>query len=129
MAPNCGELLPDQAPDHPLLNGRKEIGRGESTIVLDGDIVDGQERVFKVLSSPTDYAYYTALPRLPFTGFTHVRLPDPTAGQPEIAFGKFRDDGGRSTVPVGLQVNHLFVDGADLGDLYDAAAGAFARGL
>ncbi len=60
MAPNCGELLPDQAPDHPLLNGRKEIGRGESTIVLDGDVVDGQERVFKVLSSPTDYAYYTA---------------------------------------------------------------------
>ena len=76
-----------------------------------------------------DYAYYTALPRLPFTGFTHVRLPDPTAGQPEIAFGKFRDDGGRTRVPVGLQVNHLFVDGADLGDLYDAAAGAFARGL
>lgn len=76
-----------------------------------------------------DYAYYTALPRLPFTGFTHVRLPDPTAGQPEIAFGKLRDDNGRSTVPVGLQVNHLFVDGADLGDLYDAAAGAFARGF
>ena len=53
-------LLPDPVPDHPLLRGRKEIGRGESTIVLEADTVDGLERVYKVLSSPTDYAYYTA---------------------------------------------------------------------
>ena len=60
MTDFVGDLLPDPVPDHPLLNGRKEIGRGESTIVLEGDTIDGQERVFKVLSSPTDYAYYTA---------------------------------------------------------------------
>ena len=60
MTNDCGELLPDPIPDHPLLNGRVEIGRGENTIVLDGDVVDGKARVFKVLSSPTDYAYYTA---------------------------------------------------------------------
>ena len=59
---NC-ELIPDAVPDHPLLAGRQEIGRGESTIVLDGDVVDGQAHVFKVLSSPTDYAYYTAADR------------------------------------------------------------------
>ena len=53
-------LIPDPIPDHPLLRGRPEIGRGESSIVVDGDVVDGQERVFKILSSPTDYAYYTA---------------------------------------------------------------------
>ncbi|MBL8971336.1 MAG: hypothetical protein JNK56_12170 [Myxococcales bacterium] len=75
-----------------------------------------------------DYAYYTALPRVPFLGFSHARLPDPTAGQPEIAFGKFREDSGRTFVPVGVQVNHLFVDGIDLGDLHDAAAESFQRG-
>lgn len=53
-------LLPDPIPDHPLLTGREEIGRGESSIVLAGDTVNGQERVFKILSSPTDHAYYTA---------------------------------------------------------------------
>ena len=53
-------LIPDPIPDHPLLKGRKEIGRGESTIVVEGDTIDGQARVFKILSSPTDYAYYTA---------------------------------------------------------------------
>lgn len=57
---NPNGLIPDPVPDHPLLNGRPEVGRGESTIVVDGRVVDGQETVFKILSSPADYAYYTA---------------------------------------------------------------------
>jgi chloramphenicol O-acetyltransferase len=56
-----------------------------------------------------------------------VPLPDPTAGQPEAAFGKFTLRDGRTIVPVGILVNHLFVDGADLGDLYEAAAASFDR--
>ncbi|MGL1832863.1 hypothetical protein ACKVEX_04555 [Rhodocyclaceae bacterium SMB388] len=50
-------VLPDPVPSHPLLDGRKEIGRGEYSIVLDKG--DG-ERVFKVVSSPADYFLYTA---------------------------------------------------------------------
>ncbi len=74
-----------------------------------------------------DYAYYTALPQVPFTSFAHVALPDPTAGQPETAFGKFRETDGHSHVPVGMLVNHLYVDGADLGDLYEASRESFER--
>lgn len=76
-----------------------------------------------------DFAYYTALPKLPFTSLSHVRLADPTAGQPLIAFGRFREHDGRLLVPVGVQVNHLYVDGNDLGELYEAAQDSFARGL
>lgn len=50
-------LLPDPVPVHPLLEGKKEIGRGEYSIVLDKG--DG-ERVYKVISSPADYFLYTA---------------------------------------------------------------------
>jgi chloramphenicol O-acetyltransferase type A len=74
-----------------------------------------------------DFAYYTALPKVPFTHFTHVALADPTAGQPEAAFGKFREVDGRTLVPVGVLVNHLYVDGADLGDLYEGAQDSFNR--
>lgn len=74
-----------------------------------------------------DFAYYTALPGVPFTSFAHVALSDPTAGQPEAAFGRFREAAGRSIVPVGVLVNHLYVDGADLGDLCDAARDSFER--
>ena len=86
MANDCGELIPDPIPDHPLLNGRKEIGRGESTIVVDGDIVDGQERVFKILSSPTDYAYYTAADRPTGRHFPVVYADHGTAGRSSRGF-------------------------------------------
>lgn len=76
-----------------------------------------------------DFAYYTALPKLPFVGFTHAPLPDPTAGQPLVAFGRFRDEGERVMVPVSVQVNHLYVDGGDLGDLFEAAQDSFTRAL
>lgn len=77
-----------------------------------------------------DAAYYTTLPRVPFTGFTHAPLADRTAGQPLIAFGRFEvDAAGCVRVPVGVQVNHMYVDGADLGDLYEATAASFERGL
>lgn len=86
MATNCGELLPDPIPVHPLLNGRKEIGRGESTIVLDGDVVDGVERVFKVLSSPTDYAYYTASDRPTGKHFPNVYADHGVVGRSSRGF-------------------------------------------
>jgi chloramphenicol O-acetyltransferase type A len=73
-----------------------------------------------------DFAYYTALPKVPFSSFTHVALADPTAGQPEAAFGRYQERGGKTFVPVGVLVNHLYVHGADLGDLYEAAQESFA---
>ena len=86
MANDIGELISDPVPDHPLLNGRKEIGRGESTIVLDGDVVDGQARVFKILSSPTDYAYYTADDRPTGRHFPVVFADHGTAGRSKRGF-------------------------------------------
>jgi chloramphenicol O-acetyltransferase len=66
---------------------------------------------------------------VPFLGITHVPHRDRTAGQPMTAFGKFREEGDRLFVPVGLQVNHMYVDGLDVSDLYAAAEESFARAL
>jgi len=85
-AANGGSIIADPVPDHPLLNGRREIGRGESTIVLDGDVVDGQARVFKVLSSPTDYAYYTAPDRPTGRHFPVVFADHGTVGRSSRGF-------------------------------------------
>ena len=85
------------------------------------------ERVDLSGGKEPDFAYYTALPKIPFTAFTHVKLTDPTAGQPGTAFGKLAERQGRFVVPAGVQVNHLFIDGGDLGDLYEAAQASFAE--
>jgi chloramphenicol O-acetyltransferase type A len=73
-----------------------------------------------------DYVYFTALPKVPFTAFTHVVPDDPAAGQPRVAFGRFRDEGGRLRVPVALLINHLYIDGAALGALAERAQAEFA---
>lgn len=90
----------------------KEIARSTTAVNLDrgGD---------------PDFAYYTAVPGVPFMGITHAPHRDRTAGQPMTAFGKFREDGDRLFVPVGLQVNHMYVDGIDISDLYEGAQASF----
>ena len=86
-----------------------------------------RERLDTAAGSRPDFAYYTALPQVPFTGFTHAPLADPLAGQPEVAFGRFREAGERTFVPVGLQVNHVYIDGAAVGELVEAAGRSFVR--
>ena len=64
-------LLPDPVPAHPLLDGRREIGRGEYSIVLEAD---DPEHVLKLVSSPADYFLYTAedRPRGPHFPLVHA---------------------------------------------------------
>jgi hypothetical protein len=59
-------VFPDPVPDHPLLAGLPEIGRGEYSIVL-GMADPG--RVMKLLSSPADYFLLTADDRPAGTNF------------------------------------------------------------
>lgn len=61
--------LPDPLPEHPLLAGRRELGRGEYSIVVAGD---DPERVLKVVSSPADHFLYTADDRPKGPHFPHV---------------------------------------------------------
>lgn len=104
----------DAEPERFLATARERMGGASARVDLSG-------------GAAPDFAYYTALPKVPFTSFAHVALPDPTAGQPEAAFGRFRQEGARLLVPVGVMVNHLYVDGADLGELCVAAGDSFAR--
>ncbi|HRE18632.1 MAG TPA: hypothetical protein PLW86_16455, partial [Rhodocyclaceae bacterium] len=64
----------------------RELGRGENTIVVEADTVDGQERVYKVLSDPTDYAYYTAPDRPTGPHFPVVFADHGTVGKSSRGF-------------------------------------------
>lgn len=73
----------------------------------------------------TNYLYFTAIPDVPFTSFTHA-TDGPTDGAPRVAFGQLVADGTRLRLPVGIQVNHLFIDGRALGELYERARDLFS---
>lgn len=63
-----------------------------------------------------NFIFYSALPGVPFTSLTHVPL-SPEAGEPNVSFGQISRRSDRLVVPVGLQVNHRFIDGQPLGEL------------
>jgi len=68
---------------------------------------------------------FTAIPGVRFTGLTHVTPVDRTDGRARVAFGRFYEDAGRSMVPVGLGVNHIFIDGVALGRLVEEVQSEF----
>ncbi len=70
------------------------------------------------------HVFYTAIPGIPFNTFTHA-TPDPADAATRIAFGKPYEEYGELSVPVGIQVNHAFVDGRALGELYQRAVDVF----
>jgi chloramphenicol O-acetyltransferase len=55
---------------------------------------------------------------LRFIGVTHP-IKGPTEQQPKIAFGQHSERAGRLLVPVGMQVNHIFIDGAAMEKLVE----------
>lgn len=62
--------------------------------------------------------WFTALPKVPFTSFTHATKA-PTDSEPRVAFGRYAEQDGKLLVPVGVQVNHVLVDGSALGELVE----------
>lgn len=74
-----------------------------------------------------NYLYFTALPGVPFTGFTHATALRPEEAEPKVAFGRFGRRGDRLVVPIGIQVNHAFVDGRALGELVERVERLYAE--
>lgn len=61
--------------------------------------------------------HMTALPWMAFTAFTHAR----GAGddRPKVAFGRFKEEGGRLLMPVAVDVHHALCDGVHVGQFFE----------
>lgn len=60
--------------------------------------------------------HMTALPWLAFTAFTHARGTGDD--RPKVAFGRFREEGGRLLMPVAVDVHHALCDGVHVGRFF-----------
>jgi chloramphenicol O-acetyltransferase len=72
-----------------------------------------------VMQKHRNYVYFTALPGVTFTGLTHPQSNAKTDAEPGICFGKFFEQDRKLMVPVGMQVNHIFIDGIHLNALVE----------
>ena len=75
----------------------------------------GQEEFLVSASETKDLIYLSSLPWLDLTALTNERDLDPDDAVPRIAWGRFTERDGRFTLGMSVEVNHRFVDGADIG--------------
>ncbi len=87
------------------------------------EALDRSRRAAVSLEQPedTNQILFSAIPGVRFTGLTHATPDDTLDGRPRVSFGRFFEQSGRLMVPVGLEVNHVFVDGAAIGTLVEEA--------
>jgi chloramphenicol O-acetyltransferase type A len=66
---------------------------------------------------PDDAArvYFTSLPSLHFTSFSHARNWKREDSIPRFAFGRAEADGGRLWLPMSVEVHHALMDGVHVG--------------
>ena len=66
-------------------------------------------------SERKDLLYLSTLPWLDLTALTNERDFDRDDAIPRIAWGKYVEENGRLKLGMSVEVNHRFVDGADIG--------------
>jgi len=72
-----------------------------------------------------DLIYYSVLPWISFTSFSHARQSDPNDSIPKIVFGKYFHEGESIKMPVSVEVHHALMDGVHVGAYFEKLAGYF----
>ncbi len=65
-----------------------------------------------------DLLFITCIPWVAFTSFVAPISMSPPDSVPRIAWGKFTETAGRTTLPVSVQVHHALADGLHVGQFY-----------
>jgi chloramphenicol O-acetyltransferase type A len=73
-----------------------------------------------------DLIYYSVIPWASFTSISHARSGGRQESVPKIAFGKYGADGGRTLMPVSVEVHHALMDGLHVGRYYEKLEGYFS---
>lgn len=71
--------------------------------------------------------YFTTLPWVHFTSFSHARPKAGADSVPRIAFGRIDADGPRQWLPVALDVHHALMDGVHAGRYLQALEAVLAE--
>ncbi len=66
-----------------------------------------------------DFLFMTSLPWIAFTAIVHPVPLDPPDSVPRFAWGKYEQRGGRTTMPLNVQVHHALLDGVHVGRYFE----------
>jgi chloramphenicol O-acetyltransferase type A len=66
-----------------------------------------------------DLIYHSVIPWVSFTSISHARDSRQVSGIPKVAFGKYREAGGRFLMPVSVEAHHALLDGLHIGRYFE----------
>lgn len=66
-----------------------------------------------------DLIYYSVLPWISFTSFSHARKWDRQESIPKIVFGKYFSAGEAVLMPLSVEVHHALMDGLHVGQYFE----------
>jgi chloramphenicol O-acetyltransferase type A len=66
-----------------------------------------------------DLIYHSVIPWVSFTSISHARDSRQRSGIPKVAFGKYREAGGRVLMPVSVEGHHALMDGLHAGRFFE----------
>lgn len=78
----------------------------------------GHPSLAEVDEDRDDWLFMTAIPWVSFTSFMHPLAGHPADSVPRFAWGRFREDDGRLTMPLSVQGHHALLDGVHVGRYY-----------
>jgi len=73
-----------------------------------------------------DLIYHSVIPWATFTSISHARKGGRDESVPKISFGRYREDGGRATMPVSVEVHHALMDGLHVGRYFERLESYFS---
>ena len=83
----------------------------EQARIASGPLLDRPDR--------EDLIYYSVIPWVHFTAFTHATKLGARDSIPKIVFGKHTERAGNRLMPVSVQVHHALMDGLDVGRFFE----------
>lgn len=98
-------------PAQPFAQFLPEARRLQEAAREHGTLDDGEE--------PLDLIFLSSIPWLHYTALTQP-TPIPADSNPRITWGKYATEGGKTTLPVTLLVNHALADGLHIAQFFAA---------
>lgn len=74
-----------------------------------------------------DLIYYSVLPWISFTSFSHARKWDRQESIPKVVFGKYFNEGQAVKMPLSVEVHHALMDGVHVGQYFQKVQEYFAE--
>jgi len=86
-----------------------------------------QQEILRIKTEPSleekikddSMLFMTSIPWVSFTGFMHPVKLSPADSVPRFAWGKFREEGQKTVMPLSVQGHHALMDGLHAGLFYE----------